>query len=198
MPRCCCCCCGNSGNTNNDTNTGGNLVGTVIYAHILQPGYVKANGQLLSRRDFPELYKYASENNLVLSESDWANEMQGMFAEGDGVNTFRVPDLRGQFLRGLDDGAGVDADRMLGSVQGDAIRNITGTFMGTCVPSVLATSHTGAITAAQWDNYSISSKQSSEREWPYKSKVNLNAANVVPTAEENRPKNIALIAQIKY
>lgn len=192
MPRCCCCC----GNTNNDTNTGNigaNPVGTVIYAHILQPGYVKANGQLLSRRDFPELYKYASENKLLLIESDWANEMQGMFAEGDGVNTFRVPDLRGQFLRCLDDGAGVDADRAMGSQQEDAIRNITGSVYpfghqiggpegAFCQGRIITGNCVAAGSTPGYNHF----------------QVKFDASQVVPIAEENRPKNIALIAQIKY
>lgn len=198
MPRCCCCC----GNTNNDTNTGNagaNPVGTVIYAHVLQLGYVKANGQLLSRRDFPELYKYASENNLVLSESDWANEMQGMFAEGDGVNTFRVPDFRGQFLRALDDEAGVDVDRALGSAQRDAIRNITGTTMDALIPSIVPTTHTGAFSPTQLDDHAISHiANQTNAAYAYKSITSFDASRVVPTADENRPKNIALIAQIKY
>ena len=36
------------------------------------------------------------------------------------------PDLRGEFIRGLDAGRGVDTGRTLASIQGDAIRNITG------------------------------------------------------------------------
>lgn len=196
MPRCCCC-CGNNGNT----NAGANPVGTVIYAHILQPGYVKANGQLLSRRDYPDLYKYASENSLVLNEADWANEMQGMFAEGDGVNTFRVSDLRGQFLRGLDDGAGVDMGRVLGSAQDDAIRNIMGEvkssnndpawiFLGDAVGAngsfeIVNPGSKMGINRTSTQAYGCDA-------------FNFDASRVVPTAEENRPKNIALIAQIKY
>ncbi|ESM13423.1 phage tail protein [Enterobacter hormaechei] len=38
----------------------------------------------------------------------------------------RLPDLRGEFIRGWDDGRGVDSGRTLVSAQGDAIRNISG------------------------------------------------------------------------
>ncbi len=39
-----------------------------------------------------------------------------------------LPDLRGEFIRGWDNGRKVDTDRVLLSVQGDAIRNITGSI----------------------------------------------------------------------
>ncbi|EOK3878708.1 phage tail protein, partial [Escherichia coli] len=40
----------------------------------------------------------------------------------------RLPDLRGEFIRGWDDGRGVDTGRSLLSAQSDAIQNIVGTF----------------------------------------------------------------------
>ncbi|MBX8837104.1 phage tail protein [Enterobacter sp. Y17] len=40
----------------------------------------------------------------------------------------RLPDLRGEFIRGWDDGRGVDSGRSLLSAQGDAIQNIVGTL----------------------------------------------------------------------
>lgn len=39
------------------------------------------------------------------------------YGVGDGSTTFNVPDLRGEFVRGVDAGAGVDAGRVLGSKQ---------------------------------------------------------------------------------
>jgi len=39
-----------------------------------------------------------------------------------GTSTFNLPDLRGEFLRGLDNGRNVDSKRTLGSVQGDAFQ----------------------------------------------------------------------------
>lgn len=187
-------CCRDQGNdgTNNDTKVGMVPVGTIIYAHILQLGYVKANGQLLNRNGYSKLYKYAMENNLILGESDWVNQMQGLFAEGDGTTTFRVPDLRGQFLRCINDGTGMDAARALGSVQGDAIRNIIGEMSGTFI-----TGASGSI----YENIDTSglgpAGVHSQPPW-FTGSMLFDASRVVPTAEENRPQNIALIAQIKY
>lgn len=42
--------------------------------------------------------------------------------------TLKLPDLRGEFIRGWDDGRGVDSGRSLLSAQGDAIQNIVGTL----------------------------------------------------------------------
>ena len=39
------------------------------------------------------------------------------FGAGDGSTTFNLPDLRGEFVRGLDSGRGVDAARVLGTAQ---------------------------------------------------------------------------------
>lgn len=39
------------------------------------------------------------------------------FGAGDGSTTFQIPDLRGQFIRGIDLGRGVDSGRVFGSLQ---------------------------------------------------------------------------------
>lgn len=41
---------------------------------------------------------------------------------GDGVNTFNVPDLRGMFLRGYDDGRGIDRNRAFADKQQGSFR----------------------------------------------------------------------------
>lgn len=80
-------------------------------------GYVKANGALLTRADYPVLWAYAqASGNLAVSDGAW---QRGQFSPGDGATTFRVPDARGYHPRAWDDGAGVDAGRVLGSAQSD-------------------------------------------------------------------------------
>lgn len=44
---------------------------------------------------------------------------------GDGSTTFNVPQLRGEFLRGWDDGRGVDTNRGFGSAQSDLVKDHT-------------------------------------------------------------------------
>lgn len=43
------------------------------------------------------------------------------FGTGDGSTTFNLPDLRGEFVRGWDDGRGVDSGRTFGTSQSDEL-----------------------------------------------------------------------------
>lgn len=49
------------------------------------------------------------------------------FGVGDGSTTFNLPDLRGEFIRGWDNGAGVDSGRAFGSNQDDELKSHTHT-----------------------------------------------------------------------
>ena len=104
----------------------------------------------------------------------------------------KTPDLRGQFIRGWDNSAGVDSGRQILSSQGDAIRNITGS-MQSGNPSDQAYEFadrlqtTGAFSVIPGDKQGIAEGGGSGEA----SGVTFDASKVVPVANENRPKNIA-------
>jgi len=98
-------------------------VGAVIYVPSSTPptGWIKANGAVISRVDFADLWTYAQgSGNLATSQ---ASKQLGQFGPGNGTTTFTLPDLRAEFIRGLDDGRGIDAARTLGSSQADAFKS---------------------------------------------------------------------------
>lgn len=69
-------------------------------------GYLACNGQAVGRATYPELYA----------------AIGTAYGTGDGSTTFNLPDLRGEFIRGWDNGRGVDPGRTLGSGQADLIK----------------------------------------------------------------------------
>ena len=99
-----------------------------------------------------------------------------------------LPDLRGEFIRGWDDGRGIDAGRKILSAQGDAIRNIVGHISCVRRGSVFSDLNDGAF---RYDsNWSTKIKGDGvEDDWG--SVVSFDASRVVPTAPENRPRSIA-------
>lgn len=80
-----------------------NLTGQVASFATSSPpsGWLKANGAAVSRTTYASLFS-------VIGTT---------FGVGDGSTTFNLPDLRGEFLRGWDDGRGVDSGRVFGSFQ---------------------------------------------------------------------------------
>lgn len=110
----------------------------------------------------------------------------------------RVPDLRGEFIRGWDHGRGMDSGRSLRSSQSDAIRNIRAHFVADIVHPGSALPYSGSN--AIYDNGSRGGGDTTAeggsppdelREYVF------DASRVVPTANENRPRNVALMYIIK-
>jgi microcystin-dependent protein len=66
-------------------------------------GYLVCDGSLHSITSYPSLFAAIQ------------------YSYGGSGSTFRLPDLRGEFIRGVDGGRGIDSSRTLGSAQGDAI-----------------------------------------------------------------------------
>ncbi|OCA53099.1 tail fiber protein [Photorhabdus namnaonensis] len=98
----------------------------------------------------------------------------------------KLPDLRGEFIRGWDDSRGVDPGRVCGTWQSDSLQNITGSIgMSKGVESPRAS---GAFTATfKHITYSGHTGQ----DYGVSGDWDFNASRVVRTANETRPRNIA-------
>ena len=107
-----------------------------------------------------------------------------------------VPDLRGEFIRGWSHGkAGVDSARSIGSSQGDAIRNITGTWTGQrlCMGVASASGVMGQVATKR----KVVAPDDSSGRYIISNTINIDVSRQVPTAEENRPRNVALMYIIR-
>ena len=145
-------------------------VGMVAIWHSASPpkGWLECNGQGFNISQNPKLYQALGRGN--------------------------VPDYRGLFLRGWAHGSGTydpDYGRTIGSIQGDAIRNIYGEFPGGDSNNYHTQSFKGAFTTKGWGYIG-----SAKTDWDNPIGV-FDASRVVPTAPENRPKNIAVMYIIK-
>ena len=65
-------------------------------------GYLECNGNAVSRTTYAALFAIIGTN----------------YGTGNGSSTFNLPDLRGEFVRGFDNGRGADSGRSIASSQG--------------------------------------------------------------------------------
>ncbi|WP_448694778.1 phage tail-collar fiber domain-containing protein [Pseudomonas moraviensis] len=96
------------------------------------PGFLELDNSVKSSATYPDLSAY----------------LGGKFNKGDeGVGNFRLPEARGEFLRGWDHGRGADLGRAVGSYQADELKTHTHQISA---PTSIAASggSTGIILAA--------------------------------------------------
>lgn len=151
--------------------------GTILpYGGTIAPaGFVLCAGQTLAVADYPDLY-------AVIGTSFGSTTL--------GVD-FRVPDFRGRFLRGVDNGAGNDPDRatrkrmapngndgdQIGSVQGHAFQTHRHTSELYSDSSTAGTSALGARTSILYN-----------AAWPT-SYASATGTTAEPSSSETRPVN---------
>lgn len=127
-------------------------------------GWLKCNGAAFSAEEYPELAKAYPTNKL--------------------------PDLRGEFIRGWDDGRGVDVGRAILSSQGDAIRNIIGKFGNTQLyPSIYCDGAFGVTVESVSQTLGLTLAPSGTGNGTVN--FSFDASKIVPVATENRPRNVA-------
>ena len=134
--------------------------GTVLYvsSSSAPAGFLKANGAAVSREAYAALF----------------SAIGTTFGAGDGATTFNLPDLRGEFVRGWDDGRGVDSARVFGSAQADDFKAHTHTQN---IGGTVSNRYTTVTTSGPGDD-------------------SRNTGSTGGT--ETRPRNVALLFCIKY
>ena len=159
--------------------------GAIIHVATQTPplGYLKANGSAQSREAFPQLFAAIGTT----------------FGEGDGSTTFNLPDLRGEFVRGWNDDRSVDTGRVFGSSQLDQMQRITG---NTGVSVRVRSSSSNGIGALRYSRSGNTGEGSgSNRDFgplSFDSGLSPNARVSSTTSGETRPRNVALLACIKF
>ncbi len=155
-------------------------------------GWMLCDGSAVSRSEYANLYK----------------AIGVCWGTGDGATTFNLPDLRGMFLRGVSGESGNDADadsrvvlkdnggntgNNVGSYQGDAIRNITGSFTS---GSVTPSANSGIVNNIEY--LGPGGGQDGNGYASMTAKFNFDSSNAVPVGSDNRPKNVYVTYIIKY
>lgn len=146
-------------------------------------GWLKANGAAISREAYADLYA----------------AIGIAFGPGDGFTTFNLPDLRGEFVRGLDDGRGVDLGRGLGTWQAgqnEAHKHTGGTsYEGSHSHNYFEVDTVGGVGLAAGSNYQDRAQvRSTGPAGAHSHSVSISTSG----GNEARPRNVALLACIKY
>jgi microcystin-dependent protein len=147
-------------------------IGSFIWhtASTVPTNYLEANGAAISRTTYASLFATISTT----------------YGVGDGSTTFNVPDVRGYFIRGYDNGRGVDTSRVFGS-------NQVATHVG-----VIGDSRTTQQASAQTQGDSVTVSPA-ETYYIMSGYQNTTGSTVGPgTFVGSRPINIAFLPCIKY
>lgn len=155
-------------------------------------GYIKSGVQNLSRVTYAALRAWSQHNGLMVAPGVWAAGSVQCADNADGT-TFRIYDVRGEFFRAWDDGRGADNGRIVLSSQTDAIREIAGT-LGNVAVGTLDIDTSGAIKRKAYNQSNFNQTGASHGFAQFEFK----ASYVTQTASENRPRNTALPAAIKF
>ena len=105
-----------------------------------------------------------------------------------------LPDLRGLFIRGKDNGRGLDPNRGILSYQNDAIRNIWGNVW----PISETFGQNGGTGDGAFSFFDVrASGTPTKVDWGPAGGFSFDASRVVPVSHDNHPRNVAFIYIVK-
>ena len=142
-------------------------------------GFLEVDGSVQSAATYPDLAAYLG---------------TAFNTGGEGAGNFRLPESRGEFLRGWDHGRGVDAGRVIGSEQQDALQNITGESSTFPTGSTAPLNSTGAFKTNARSG--VPTGIAGGGAWSSAS-FDFDASRVARTSTETRPRNLAVMWCIK-
>jgi microcystin-dependent protein len=178
-------------------------VGTIIYVPAITApaNFTKLNGALLNRVAYAALWAFAqASGNIVGSDGAWTGN-EGAFSPGDGSTTFRIPDDRGVFPRGFDDGRGLDAGRVMGAYQGDTYLNHSHTANALPNHSHGSAGATAYVSGPAFADAvgMVNRDDSSATKFTTSVSAGTPSINASTTGgTETRPKNVARLACIRF
>lgn len=151
------------------------------------PGWLACSGQAVLRADYPALFAAIGTT----------------YGAGDGSTTFGLPDLRGEFVRGVDGGRGVDVGRSLGSAQAQSLPNHKHELpYATISASAIAMGGSGSTPAKPWGvGSTFTTYQSNGATDAHVQSANYDLTNTPYGPSINGdvlPRNVALLYCIKH
>ena len=155
----------------------------------------------LEKTDFDDAYKYMP---IPYPKNTPPSGYLAMMGQSISAATYpklyslyggQLPDLRAYTIRGLDNGRGIDANRVVLSQQEDAIRNITGEVKA--ISETFQSSGVGTGAFLKTAKTPSGSSTPTSGDWSDSGTLSFDASRVVPIASENRVKNIAFLYIVK-
>lgn len=165
----------------------GNRVGDIVLKPTLNDGYIKANGATVKASEYPRLLKFAQDNNLCVSDSEWSNNSATKYVYDASADTLKVPNAMGRVLQGGDEL----------STKSAGLPNITGQIIIDDQVKAIATGAMGKITRSNKVYYDAHS--SSDVLLANILNFDASLSNKIYGASDTvQPPACCLIAQIKY
>lgn len=177
----------------------GNRVGDIVLKPTLNDGYIKANGATVKASEYPRLLKFAQDNSLCVSDSEWSANSATKYVYDASADTLKVPNAVGRVLQG---------DAFL-STKNAGLPNITGNFFVDDNTVVANTSEEHVIIDGAYGAFSLEKSSHPQQvygsaptvTWYHDKSVIFDASrsNAIYGASATvQPPACCLIAQIKY